>query len=181
MYKTIRTISLYAVILIGLIGCGFHLVGSDIHLPFKRIYLSTKQPFSLLSQELTYQLHQLHVTVVKSTEQSQLVLAILSDEDTVTTLSTGGNGQISRETIHKTVTYQLQDRKGRRIGDINQVSAQQYVAISQDQMLSGDNSINKVKREVAKKCSQELLRQLASSNVSQALKKHAKLYYKNPS
>ncbi len=97
-------------ITLSLSACGFHLRG-QAGMPFASLYLDATNPNTAMIAELRDNLIANNVTLVKSADQADIVLHIVSEQSEKQILSLAGSGRVSEFQLRYTVSLRADDLK----------------------------------------------------------------------
>lgn len=103
-----RTLLLLSVLL--LTACGFHMRGQS-GMPFEKLYIETADPGTLFIVELRRSLEASKVKLVKTAEQADVVLDIVSEISEKQILSLGGDGRVNEFRLSHRVSLRAYDLK----------------------------------------------------------------------
>lgn len=91
-------------------ACGFHLRGQAV-MPFQSIYISANDANTPFVNELRRNLQANKITVAKTAEQAEVILAIVSEAADKQILTLDGSGRVSEYTLRFRVSLRAYDKQ----------------------------------------------------------------------
>jgi LPS-assembly lipoprotein len=151
-----------------LTGCGFHLRGHGITLPFRTLYLESNLPYSNFSKELRQNLESLGVDV-RLSPPAPITLQILSQDFTRTLTSLGNAGQTTTYLLSFTVLFQLVDRANQVLLPVQVIRATRNFSITATQLTGDLNTQTDLEEDMHQDAIQQLIARLSSPTLRQQL------------
>lgn len=151
-------------------ACGFHLRGSKpVANNLKIVYVDSENAYGFLTLRLKDALGSMHIQVTESAKQSPLILKIYDEKFSTSNLADSASSATKKYTLHYQVTYALFTDSGADVYGPKTLHVERNYLVNEDQVLSSTNETTVLQRELQNDVLYQLLHQLASPNVEQAL------------
>lgn len=155
------------VILLNLVGCGFHPRGQlPLAPPLHNVYLKICDPYGQLARNLRQYLKVSCVHIANCPENADIVLEIISEQTTQQLLSVGGTQQTRQYNLILTVTFQLLNSTGCVLLPPTSVSETRTIPILANQVLAGSNEANNLLRRMRLAIVYDIMLRLSSQYVT---------------
>ncbi|VAX11881.1 hypothetical protein MNBD_GAMMA24-2326 [hydrothermal vent metagenome] len=144
-------------------SCGFHLRGL-VEMPpeLKSIYIEGGLPNSQMREILRQKLIGSQVNVLERPEKSGAVLRILKDKITRRIASVNTLGQPNEYELKYSLSYQLEDGRGRALLVPREISLLRTYRYDPDNILSVEEEAQRIKLEMARSAVNQMLRQISA-------------------
>lgn len=154
-----------------LCACGFQLRGS-YHLPpsLTAVYLQSPTPYSPLMNQLRQSLQSSQVKIVDNPFAAPYTLNVQGESFTTAQTSIGGSETMRQYTATYSVSYALQDAKGRTVYGPRTASTQSTLNLMPNEELTSSSKLNETKASMLQELVSQLLFQLSSKNAISAIK-----------
>ncbi|OGT22295.1 MAG: hypothetical protein A3C55_01630 [Gammaproteobacteria bacterium RIFCSPHIGHO2_02_FULL_42_13] len=160
---------LFAILL--LTGCGFHLRGTAKLPPqLHTIYLQNSQSqYTPFMRQLHLMLKMSGVKLVDDPKQAPITLNVLSETSSTRETSIGGAQTARNYIVSYTVSYQLLSAKGKIIYGPKNISVQQNITLSANEVLTNSNKLNQAKTSLYEELVDQMAFQLTSDDIMKTL------------
>jgi LPS-assembly lipoprotein len=149
---------LFAILLIHLTGCGFHLRGYEAVPPqLRHLTLKINDPYSPLAKQLQSSLSVAGITLSPT---APIILQILGDANSKQVTSQGVSGQLVTYLLSYSLTYQLLGADGRVIQSPQTVTATRNYIVSANQLLGDTNVQQNLQSDMRRDAISQLLQRL---------------------
>ncbi len=147
----------------GMLGaCGFQLRGSSqTALPFKTIYLGFPDN-SPLGTELRRNLKADGTTVVKTPQEAEAILDVLSEAREKVVLSLNSQGRVREYPLYYTFNFRLRDNAGKILLPPTQLVLKRDISFNESQVLAKETEEASLYRDMQSDLVQQILRRLAA-------------------
>ena len=151
-------------------SCGFHLRGL-VEMPpeLKSIYIEGGLPNSQMREILRQKLTSSQVNVLQQRQTSGAVLRILQDKITRRIASVNTAGQPNEYELKYSLSYQLEDGRGRELLAPREISLLRTYRYDPDNILSVEEEAQRIKRQMARAAVNQMLRQISAGMRQRAL------------
>lgn len=147
-----------------LVGCGFHLRGSNaqFNLPFKTVYLAVPEnsPFAI---ELARNLRGHGQTeVVSERKNAQAIIEVLTESRDKAILSLNFQGRVREYTLSYVLRFQVKDGNGAELLAPNEVALKRTITVNESQVLAKEAEETLLYRDMQTDLVQQIIRRLAT-------------------
>lgn len=154
-----------------LCACGFQLRGS-YHLPpsLTAVYLQSPTPYSPLMNQLRQSLQASQVKVVNNPFAAPYTLSVQGENFNTVQTSIGGSETMRQYTATYSVSYVLQDAKGKAVFGPRAASTTSTLNLMPNEELTSSSKLNDTKASMLQEVVSQLLFQLSSKNAINAIR-----------
>lgn len=153
-----------------LTGCGFHL-RAPIALPpsFQTVYIQSDSPYNDLSLQLRLALNDAGAKTLSSSDNAQINLVILNENQTQVITSIASNSQVTIEIVTYTVKFQVTDANNQVLLGPRKVSVSRTYSQNSNELLSVTNDLNILLHDMRSDIVRQILDQITARNALLAL------------
>ena len=174
MYKLFFQILCVSVLLLTQASCGFRLrhtwpIPNELHV----VYLQTNTPYSYLTLQFKKMLRSLNVRLVDNPADASITMKLYNEEYSTTIVSDSASASTKEYQLNYQISYELLNKSGEKIYGPQNVKAYRYLLISEDQVLSSTNESQVSQQEMQRDVLYQILNQLSSKKVAEAIKSAA--------
>lgn len=144
-------------------ACGFQLRGTNqTALPFKTIYLGFPQNSPLGTQLRRYIQAGGSTTVVKTPQEAEANLEVLSETREKIILSLNSQGRVREYSLYYKFNFQLRDKSGKLLLAPTQIVLKRDISFNESQVLSKESEEASMYNDMQSDLVQQILRRLAA-------------------
>lgn len=153
-----------SVMMLSLVGCGFHLRGSaDLASSLKTMYVQGIDLTSGVGKSLKRGLERNGVNIVDSYQPGASVLTVLNYKVDRRVLSVGGgNAKVSEYELYGVINYQVADDQGKLLAEPQTIEAFRDYRFDENQVLAKAEEEKQLREELEQQLVQSLLRRLST-------------------
>jgi len=173
--RVLLTALITLVFSLGLNACGFHL-GEQSQVPqdFKQLHIVSEDPYGPFSIKLQQTFRQLGIKLYDAPKQANYTLHIFKDKLSEQEDAVSANNQVRKYTFQYQIKYQIENRNSASLTKINTIRARRHFIANNNQILGTaherEATLNSMRSDVIR----QLLNQLNSPKMQQALHPKAK-------
>ncbi|MCK4869590.1 MAG: hypothetical protein KAS93_00595 [Gammaproteobacteria bacterium] len=150
-------------------GCGFHLRGKDILPPqLKTIQLQSNRPYGDIELALQRSLTSEGATVVRS-NSAPYIIRIKNSNFTHNNQNMVSQSQATVYSFTYKTTFDLVNKKGKKIMAVQTVSTSRSVIMSPNEVLAASGEVDIVKNELKRDLVFQIMNRIGSLNTRKAL------------
>jgi LPS-assembly lipoprotein len=158
--------SLSVFLIIFLVGCGFHLRGTFIAPEYlKVVRILPDDPYTPLQKSIRTSLIKGGTSIVAANSSNVTTLNLSSANFTNSTLSSNPDGQAERMRRSLTISYSVVTANGKIYNNAASITSSREFITSQIQLLSSDNEVATIDRELVNDVAAKLMRQLTKIHI----------------
>lgn len=162
--KTFTTILFLGLFLL-LVGCGFHLRGTEPLLAQpKIIYIETTSPYSSFTRRLKNHLYASRIQIASTPNQASKILRILDEQMTTRQTSIGSNQYTQEHIAMYTVKYSIQSQTGKTRVEPTTIHAERRIITLPNEEPENSHKFDETKTIMQEELITQLLLQLSTEN-----------------
>ncbi len=155
-----------------LVGCGFHLRGGRPIAPSLRvIYIETSNTYGYITLRLKEILGSMHINVVKTPEQSPIVLKLYDEAFSTSNLSDSASSSTKTYLLHYQISFALLTSDGADIYGPKTIQTSRSYIVNEDQVLSSTNETTLLQQTLQRDAMYQIVNQLGSPDAALAIEK----------
>ncbi len=153
-----------------LTSCGFHLRGTvPLATPLQHLYLQVADPYSSLTRNLRQSLASSGVQLVSSPAEADAVLIILKENPSQQLLSVGSTQQTRQYNLILSVTFQINDARGKILIPPQTVSESRSLTLQSNQILGTSNEQDDLYQQMRQAVVYDIMNRLSSKEITTLL------------
>jgi len=163
---------IFLVMLLSLVGCGFHLRGPVTLAPsMDYLYLKSADPYGLLARSLKQYLKLSGVHLTQTAQSANMTLDLGREQITQQALSISGTQQTRQYNLILSVTFQILDPQGQVLLASQTVSESRTLPIQSNQILAGSTEANNLYNQMRAALVYDMIIRLSATDTIDILMK----------
>lgn len=165
-----KTLSLFLLFSFIIAGCGFHLRG-NVNLPtaLKQLFIHSSNPYGPVTLQLKQILGHSGATLEEQPGPGIITLDLSNERYNQTTFSQSASSKTNQYTLYFALDYELQNNKGETLYGPKTIQTQGNYTVNEDAILTTSTQEDALRTELQKQAVYQLIEQLNSKNVANAV------------
>jgi LPS-assembly lipoprotein len=163
---------LFILFAFALTACGFHPQGQrTLATPLHRMNIQAADPYSFLVRNLQQYLKLSGVQLENDRSRADTVLSILQDETSQELLSVSSTQQTRQYNLRVTVSFDIEDSKGKIIVPTQTLSDTRVITMQSNQVLGSSNEANLYFQQIRRGLALAIINRIASREITRMINK----------